>query len=123
WNPRRCPSKCSYHPQFGLTGFRAGHRRPSCATDPGADLVVHDVAQTEDELRCGTFRLERVQTVAKFSRDAERFMIHQHQVWGQTERGVPQELASYPSEVLQRSFLVGLRPLERARRQTGGQFE
>src|SRR5439155_23829209 len=62
--------------------------------------VVHDVAQAEHELRAGALRLEGIQAVAKLTLGAERLVIDQNQVRGQSQRGGAQGLSANGPEAL-----------------------
>ena len=90
---------------------------------PNASGIVHDVPQAVDEPRGGAPRLQRIQTLAKLPRGAQRLMIHQYQLRGQLLGGGPQDLTADLAEVLYGRLFFSRRLLDRPRGQTGGQLD
>src|SRR5439155_748806 len=78
--------------------------------------VVHNVAQAEHELRAGALRLEGIQAVAKLTLGAERLVIDQDQVRGQSQGGGAQDLTADGPEALLGRLLLGRGPLHTLRR-------
>src|SRR5439155_24542831 len=69
--------------------------------------VVHNVAQAEHELRAGALRLEGIQAVVKLTLGAERLVIDQDQVRGQSQSGGAQDLTADGPESLLGRLLRG----------------
>src|SRR5207249_6354610 len=82
-----------------------------------------NVAQAEHELRAGALRLEGIQAVAKLTLGAERLVIDQDQVRGQSQGGGTQDLTADGPEALLGRLLLGRGPLHTLRREERGQLD